>query len=43
MEEKEKKWMVLDSRGELAGWFSDEDLANAFAEEIGGKVQLVYV
>ena len=43
MEEKEKKWMVLDSRGNLAGWFSDEDLANAFAEEIGGSVRLVYV
>ena len=43
MEERRKKWMVLDSRGHIAGWFLDEEIANAFADEIGGTVKLVYV
>lgn len=43
MEERRKKWIVYDNHGVMAGWFSDEEIANAFAEEIGGTVRLVYV
>ena len=40
---REKKWLVYDSNGVLAGWFGSEAVAEGFANEIGGSVRLVYV
>jgi len=40
---REKKWLVYDSNGVLAGWFGSEAVAQGFADEIGGSIQLVFV
>ena len=38
-----KKWIVYDRHGNLAGWFGCKDVAQGFADEIGGSIQLVFV